>query len=343
MVDTFRMDVWIDRGRAAVDRWRDDQRQRAVQRLPLVQVRVREQVAVPGSAAEIWRFVSDPGNDGAVIGGSHVRTFVVPGTPAGAVGELRCTVLRRPDGTWAGQLLQVVERVGGVRFAGRALSLGHRHLETATVADGLLTWEAVVETQEPLAGQVEDVVRRSVATHLSRIAALLGGEVPQEPVVPFVSSCADRSPLVDVELEVSADLRVSPDVAWALVRDARSAAHESSDPTATSFTVPGSPRGQVGELVCVIVSAPDGGRVATFQQVVGQEPGRSVVTRTLSVVAEHAWEREVRVEALPDGARVTHRVRVAVHRRQVAATRATCTADAQRYLAALRPERVAVG
>ena len=341
MVDTFSMDEWIDRGRAAVVKWRDDQRQRAVRRHPQVQVRVREQVAVPQSAAELWRFISDPAHDGPIVGAAHVRTFVVPGTPAGAVGEVQCMVLRRPDGSWAGQLLQVVERVEGVRFAGRALSLGYRHLETATVADGLLTWEAVVETEEPLAGQVRTAVQKSVAGHLARIAALLDGDVPQEQVVPFVSSCDDRSALVDLEITVSADLRVTPEVAWAHVRDSRTVALESSDPTATSFTVPGTRQGDVGELVCVIVGTPDGGRIATFQQVVGGEPGRSTVTRALSVVAEHAWEREVLVDPLPDGARVTHRVRVPVHRRQVAATRATWTADAQRYLGAIEAALVA--
>ena len=105
--------------------------------------------------------------------------------------------------------------------------------------------------------------------------------------------------------------------------------------------MPGTQQGDVGELVCVIVGTPDGGRIATFQRVVGGEPGRSTVTRALSVVAEHAWEREVLVDPLPDGARVTHRVRVPVHRRQVAATRATWTADAQRYLGAIEAALVA--
>ncbi|WP_146929830.1 hypothetical protein [Cellulomonas xylanilytica] len=335
------MDEWIDRGRAAVERWRDDQRLRAVQRLPLVQVRVREQVALPASAATIWSLVGDTGNDAAVVGPSHVRTFVVPGTPAGAVGELRCTVLRRPDGSWAGHLLQVVERVEGVRFAGRALSLGFRHLETVTVADGLLTWEAAVETQQPVAAQVQALVQRNVAGHVARIAAVLDGDAPAEDTVPFVTSCDDRSALVDVEVSVSADLRIPVDVAWAHVRAARSVALESADPTATSFTVPGSPQAEPGELVCVIAATSDGGRAATFQQVVGQEAGRSVVSRSLSVVAEHAWERELRVEPIPGGARVTYRVRVPVHRRQAAATRATWTADAQRYLGAIESALVA--
>ena len=105
--------------------------------------------------------------------------------------------------------------------------------------------------------------------------------------------------------------------------------------------MPGSRQGEVGELVCVITGTPDGGRAATFQQVVGEEPGRAVVTRALSVVAEHAWERALHVEALPDGSRVTHRVRVPVHRRQVAATRAAWTADAQRYLGAIEAALVA--
>lgn len=334
------MDQWIDRGRAAVDRWRGDQRLRAVRRLPTVEVRVRQQVAVPVSSAELWRFVSDPANDAAIIGSSHVRTFVVPGTPVGAVGELQCTVLRRPDGSWAGQLVQVVERVEGTRFAGRALSLGYRHLETATVADGLLTWEAVVETQQPLAAQVHALVQQRVAGHVGRIAALLGGEVPREQVVPFATSCDDRSALVDVDVSVSADLRVSPEAAWARVGDARNVAFESPDPTATSFTVPGARQDEVGEVICVIEATADG-RAATFQQVVGRTPGRAIVTRALSMVAEHAWERELSVEPLPDGSRVTHRVRVRVHRWQAAATRARWSGDAQRYLAAIETALVA--
>ena len=240
MVDTISMDVdaWIDRGRAGVVTWRDDRRQRSVQRLPLVQVRVREQVAVPLPSAEIWRFISDPANDGPIVGGAHVRTFVVPGTPAGAVGEMQCMVLRRPDGSWAGLLQQVVERVDGVRLAGRALSLGYRHLETATVADGLLTWEAVVEMRQPRAGQVHALVQRTVVEHLDRIAVLLRGEVPREQAVPFVTSCTDGSAIVDVDVTVSIDLRVPAEVVWAHLRDARTVALASSDPTATSSRCP---------------------------------------------------------------------------------------------------------
>ena len=218
MVDTFTMDEWIDRGRAAVAKWRDDQRQRAVRRDPQVQVRVREQVAVPQSAAEIWRFISDPANDGPIVGATHVRTFVVPGRPR--VRSARCSAwcCVGPTARGPGSSCRWSSVSTGSGFAGRALSLGYRHLETATVADGLLTWEAVVETEEPLAGQVRTAVQKSVAGHLARIAALLDGDVPHEQVAPFVSSCDDRSALVDLEISVSADLRVTPEVAWAHVR-----------------------------------------------------------------------------------------------------------------------------
>ena len=81
---------------------------------------MREQLAVPQSSADLWRFVSDPANDGPIIGATHVRSFVVPGTPVGAVGELQCVVVRRPDGSWTGNLQETVERVDGVRLAVRA-------------------------------------------------------------------------------------------------------------------------------------------------------------------------------------------------------------------------------
>ena len=85
-----------------------------------------------------------------------------------------------------------------------------------------------------------------------------------------------------------------------------------------------------------------GAPTTSFQQVVGLRPGRSIVLRGLSAVAEHAWEREVVVEAAPGGgARLAHRVRVPVHRWQSRASRVSVGQGAKRFLAAVDAAMVA--
>ena len=172
------------------------------------------------------------------------------------------------------------------------------------MADGVLTWEATDETHLKLADRVRAISSQALVGHLDRVAALLAGQTPAEPPRPALTTCADRTPLVDLEVIATLDVRHRPEAVWALVADASHAALESSDPAAVSFSA-GARQGEVGELVCTLVGLPDGGRTASFQQVVGLRPGRSIVLRGLSAVAEHAWEREVVVEAAPAVARAS--------------------------------------
>lgn len=332
------MNGWIERqwfgGRAAVERWRGQRAARAHERRPVITVHVREQVAVPHSAAELWAFVTDPANDRELLGPQHVRSFTVPGTPRDEVGEIGCVVVRLSDGAWRGFLSQTEERVEGLRLVVRSLSDTHERVDAVTVADGLLTWEVTADTHPESA----DAIRAGLAEHVGRCVALLAGEALSHPVTTYEPRCGDASTLVDLEVTAALDVRHSPQAAWAVVGDAAAVALETNDPTAVSFTVPGSRRGEVGELVCVIQETAAGGRMATFQQVVGRTPGRSIVFRGLSAVAEHAWEREVCVDPAPGGARLSSRVRVPVHERKRSATRYAFTRGAERYLAVIADE-----
>lgn len=338
------MNEWIARrwfgGRAAVEAWRHRRKVQAHLRRPLVTAHVCEQVAVPRTAAEIWAFVTDPGNEGAILGAQHVRSFVVPGTPAGAVGEVLCTVVRQGDGSWKGVLGETVERVEGVRLVVRVLSEGHGHRETVTVADGELTWEVAAETHPEHVEALRPRLSAALVEHLGRIAACMTGQVAPEVDAPCVPRCADGGSIVDIEVTAAIEIASSAEDAWELVADAERVALESSDPSAVSFTVPGSRRGEVGELVCVLVDRVGGGRAATFQQVVGLRPGRSIVLRSLSGVPEHAWEREVVVEPLPIGARLTHRVLIPVHRHERVSARVLYGQGATRYLRVVEEELV---
>ena len=313
---------------------------RAHERLPLVTVRVREQVAVPCSASQLWEFVTDLRNDRAIIGQRHVQTFVVPGTPVGEVGEVQCTVLRRADGSWQGQLGETVERVEGRRLSVRSWSESHGHVETVTVAQGELAWEVAVETHPEHVETVRERCSAALVEQLGRVAALLAGEVPAEADVPYVAGCADGGSIVEIETSATVELTASADEVWSLVSDAKNIALDASDPAAVSFTVPGSRQGEVGEVVCVITATVGGGRIATFQQVVGLRPGGSIVLRGLSTVAEHAWEREITVEPVPGGARVTNRARIPVHQHKVRASRVEFGRGAERYLRVVAAELV---
>lgn len=343
-VDTLGVE-WIERqwyrGRLAAERRRADRQDRAHRALPLVELRVREQVEVPRSSDEIWRFVTDPANDRAVLGPAHVLSFVVPGTPPGQVGEMQCTVVRRPDGSWTGDLGETLERVEGVRLAVRAMSRGHGHIDAVTVADGTLTWAIIGRTHPGLLDDYRRQWSQNLHAHVTTVAAVLAGGEPTHPVTPFSTMCDQTTPLVDIEVGATVDVPVAPDVAWACISDAATPALGASDPAAVSFPVPGSRQGEVGALVCVIVGTPDGGRTAKFQQVVGLTPGRSIVLRALTTAAEHAWERETTVEAVPGGSRLTHRVRVPVHRGHEGMSRVSHADGAQRYLARVRDRLVA--
>ena len=105
-----------------------------------------------------------------------------------------------------------------------------------------------------------------------------------------------------------------------------------------SFAVPGSPHGQVGELVGVLLRPGQQGSSVLFWQVVGLLPGRAIVWRALSTDPAHTVRREVSVE--PDGpdVRVTMRVQVLAHRDQSRTVRRRQRTTAERYLEVLRSE-----
>lgn len=286
-------------------------------RMPVVPVVVRDEVRLSHPAAAVWALVTDPAREHELAAPAHVRAFTVPGTPVGAPGELQCSVVRRADGAWVGLLTETVERVEGSRLVLRVLSAPHSHRETIElVADGdvgcVLRWEVAAEGHRRSAAAQSAALAQELHHQLGRVAVALVGRPVAEPWTSRHLCCA-TDPLEDVDVTVDLSVPATPDAAWRVVSDADHFALDSSNPGASSFTVPGTPRAEAGEIVCLLTRPVGPGVTSMFWQIVRVEPGRSVVARSLSTDPMHAMDREVAVEPDGDGARVTFRVHVRMH------------------------------
>ena len=337
------MGLWerFDRRWDAAERAWFDRRARK----PLAPVVVRDEVRLPHPAAAVWDLLTEPAREHDLAGPAHVRGFTVPGTPVGAVGERQCAVVRRADGAWVGMLSETEERVEGSRLVLRSLSSPTSHRETIELtANGdvacILRWEVAAEGRGGSAATLRDDVAQQLHRQLARVAVAMVGRPATEPWTARHLCCA-TDPLEDIDVTVGLSMPALPDAAWRVVSDADRFALDSSNPGATSFTVPGTPKAEAGEIVCFVRGPVGPGVMAMFWQVVGVEPGRSVVARSLSTDPMHVMEREVAVEPDGDGVRVTFRVHVRVHGSDARRERRRLLEVGEDYLERVRAELAA--
>ncbi len=304
--------------RWAEERWAARPRQAKPDLGPVPYV-VSRSLAVRASAEHAFAVLADPANAPLRTGDPGSFGFVVPGTPVGMVGERRCAVLPAPFGAaLVGAVSDVVELAPGRRMVIMPRGPG-RPLRTTLSAEPTGPDSCVlrvdVDATAPAAGTayIDEFYGAELEHDLAAVAHVVAGAPRPGPVVEGVLAkrmrIADEQaawqvtsrPRTTITVHAIVDVPVPPLRAWLAVIDARGDRWWQHDPDAVSFTVPGTPVGQVGELRC-IVRHTNGGLDTAFSEVLAVEEGHALVTR------DRGFQPGVRttwVEPAPGGARVT--------------------------------------
>ncbi|GEL98918.1 SRPBCC family protein [Cellulomonas terrae] len=307
-------------------------------RLPVIPLIVQFDARLPHPAAEVWELVA--GESHVTCGPDHVLGFTLPSTRGREEEVVRCCVVRAPDGAWTGRLSTQGELVEGWRDVTFALSSAHPSRSTLTLTpDGddacVLRWDVDTEAHPGTAAREHDGLADEMRRGVARVAAALARDELDESWSVTRPCVADRH--VDVEVSVEAVVQATPQAAWAVVADADRFVPVPDD-RAASFSVPGSLRGEPGELVGVLLCPGQQGSTVLFWRVVALLPGRAVVWRTLSTDAAHAARREISIEPEGDGVRVCLTVREGTHPSEARSVRRRVRAGGERYLELLRAE-----
>ncbi|WP_421742991.1 hypothetical protein [Cellulomonas sp.] len=324
------------RARAHVDAIRDDVRRDLDERirtdtharLTSVTTVVRRVFDVP--APDVWALLPD-----VPLGPDALPTFVLPGTPEGEVGEVRCVLKRRSDGALAGTLHELLAIAPGHTRVHRE-TREHQSLVTTTTVQPVsdsscevavwFTFQTSRRKADEMRLRMEVVPR----LQLDRLSDHLAGT----PTGPALVEPHDESDLDGTELVVSTVVPTNPAAVWAVVRPAEQARLDLDDPDAVTFTVPGTPQGEVGEQICLVARWRPPVREAAILEVIAQDPGRSFAVRSLS--APHLLAQAVVLKAVPGGTEVTVIVSLQEPARVLAREAAGRRAGAEAYLARVR-------
>ncbi|KQR11750.1 hypothetical protein ASF78_10975 [Cellulomonas sp. Leaf334] len=236
---------------------------------------VRRGSLISAPAHQVWELVGDATLFARTAGPEHLWTFVVPGTPAGFVGERRVTLTRVRDDQVAATLVERIDMVHGRQVATRNLING---MELTTVVEERGPSSCQLTYVLRTAPADESLAAASLDARLARVSAYVAGEPPPSgrPEVPLPDPVDVQMGQVVVVGTVSAP----PAEVWATVRTAGGALAELARPeAATVVTVPGTPAGEVGERICIVAFDPPFVQVL---EVVAQDVGRSVTVRYLT-------------------------------------------------------------
>lgn len=284
--------------------------------VPLV---VTRSLAVRAPAERAFAVLADPANAPLRTGSPASFGFVVPGTPAGMVGERRCVVVPSTFGTaLVGAVSDVVEVVPGRRLVLMPRGPG-RPLRTTLAAEptgpDTCVLRVSVHATAPAAGTalIDELHGAELEHDLAAVAHVVAGGPPPGPVVEGVlakrmRTADDRAawqlataPRTTITVHAAVDVPVPPVRAWLAVADARGDRWWDHDPDAVSFTVPGTPAGRVGELRCVLRHE-TGGLGTAIAEVLAVDEGRALVTRDRG---HQPGVRTTWVEPAPGGSRIT--------------------------------------
>lgn len=309
--------------------------------LPVVPLSVRDEARLRYSTAVVWAFLADDARKHVPCGPAHVLGFTLPSALGAGAGEVGCCVQRRTDGAWIGWLSEAGESLEGVRDVAISVSDPHDLRQTLTLwPDGddacILRYDIDKDSHDSTVEKERALLGEEIRRRITRITAALAGDELEEQWSATERCTADRH--VDVDVSVDVLVRATPEAVWAVVADAGRFALAQPDDEVVSFSVPGSARGQVGELVGLLTSPGRRGSIVLLWRVVGLLPGRAVAWRALSTDPGHAARREISLEPDEAGVRVTFRVQAPAHRSHVRTVRRRQRAVAERYLAALRAE-----
>lgn len=287
-----------------------------------VPFRVERFATVAAPAHEALRVLVDPATTPA-IEGPEAFTVLLPGRPVGAVGERRCVVVPVPVGSaLVGHVQEVVELVPGRRWASVDLA-GSERLRRSCTAEPLLPDTSLlrltVEGTGPadVARHAEEALGPELDHALAVVAHLVAGWPPPQRPEPSAALRRirateerrwwdlARAPRQTVRLHDVARTDASPVRTWLAVADGSHEHWYAADPDALSFTVPGTPAGEPGELRVMVHHGSTGGLDGHVSEVLAVEPGRALVVRERGLFPT---VRTVWLE--PDGAgtRVTREV-----------------------------------
>ncbi|WP_456786308.1 hypothetical protein [Cellulomonas sp. P5_C5] len=236
-------------------------------------VDVRRGALIAAPAHQVWELVSDSRLFERTAARGHLWTFVVPGTPAGFVGERRVTLTRSGDDQITATLVERIAMEDGRQVVTRNLVNGIEMTTTveprgSTSCELSYVLGATDPADEPLAAA-------SLDARLARMSAHVAGEPPSAgrsdvPVLDHVEVRAVRVVVVGTVLAPPAEV-------WTAVRTAGGVLVELAEPDgACVTTVPGTPAGEVGEQICIVAFDPPFVQVL---EVVAQEVGRSLTVR----------------------------------------------------------------
>ncbi len=277
-------------------------------------------------ADAVWALLPD-----VAYGPDVVATFVVPGTPTGEVGECRCVLTRRPDGALVGVVHELLAIEPG-RARVYQERQEHQNLVTTTTVEPAsdLSCEVAVwftfQTSRKAADEMRARAQAIPRGQLDRLADHLAGT----PATPAETRSHDESDLVGGEVLRSAVVDASVEAVWAAVRPAEQARLDTDDPAAVTFTAPGTPRGEVGEQICMVVTWTPPAREVTMVEVVAEDPGRSFTVRSLSTA--HLLTRTVVVKPVAGGTEVSVLLRMLEHEARLKRLLAERSAGVEAYL-----------
>ncbi|WP_199422400.1 SRPBCC family protein [Actinotalea solisilvae] len=307
-----------------LSRWADERWQRrgsSPRRPDLTPVPIVVERALPVAApAEVALGVlADPASAAFQVSEPGAFGFVVPGTPAGAVGERRVVVVPDP---WSHALLgavsDVVEVVRGRRVvvvpraAGRPL---RRTFAAEPTGPDSCVLRIALDAHAPAAGVglMHETLAPELEHALAAVAHHLGDGPPPAPPREGVvlrnirrddehrAWRAAAAPRVTVTVHATVVVPAPALRVWLAVTDARHDHWWQPDPDAVAFTVPGTPPGRPGELRCVVRHG-GGGLEATLAETLAVDEGEAFVTRDRGFFS---GVRTTWLEPVAGGTRVT--------------------------------------
>lgn len=331
---------------------------RTVARLPRATVALSTGMTVRAPASAAWHALTDPDVARRLTEDSPLLACTVPGTPAGAVGELSAAAAVMPDGSVQGVLQETVAIEPGRFFVTRSLTSATSltsavHVEPvgadACTVRATLDGELWAPPGIPTVEYAEAELTRShwrLHRHLAG-AADAGPEPPWPPAVQASRTAQANAgaalvagPRVVAERRGSAVLRLPPPVAAELVHHAPSPLVERGDPRAWSFDVPAGVSdwsSAVRPLRATISRELFSGTQLLVDEVVDAGPWH-LVTRGAGT---HVAVGSVHVTAVPAGSRIDVVLRHEVLRKDAMGTRQLLTWRVAAYLDRLR--RTAAG
>lgn len=242
---------------------------------------VDRRALISAPASEVWELVSDAALFARTAAAEHLWTFVVPGTPAGFVGERRVTLARADDDRISATLVERVDMEAGRSVVSRNLTNG---IEMTSIIEPLgpssceLTYRVRATVPKDELEAHVSLASASLDARLERMSAHVAGvparsEHPARRDHDHVQQAAGRAVAVGT-------VAAPPAEVWPAVRTTGVDLLDATGQGAASVVaLPDTPVGEVGEQICIVASDPPFVQVL---EVVAQDVGRSVTVRYLT-------------------------------------------------------------